>query len=657
MVVLPARGPLPARVEIVAAGHPGRPPEDAHVTINQVPAGAIRVGPGFDTGIVPVTGTRPNAHLRVSVRSATSPGSDPDRPLGIRIARVAVVTGGVERATVAAFFSAAHGLWNTVLIATFMLLGWSVGRRVWARDGPLPPAAVVSTAIGGVVCAAGLWTFRTEVYTSGASLTPSLAVTAMLVALLIDPALRNVVEDQLGSDADWPPLLVAVARFLVRPEVACGLATLPIAGLVWLLRLYFVDVTYWDGWEMVSLVEKSYLGTLTMSDLWMQANEHRVIVPRVLLIGLARLTNWSVIAEAVVNVSIVAAVLVAVGVAVNRWRREPQGPAPVWTLPLISLVLFSPAQWENWLWGWQFIVFLSVVASTLGLLLLAFDRGRPLFFGLALALGVISSYSFGSGVVFWVAGLVPIAFWPDGRGRWLRLALWTIVGAATIWVYTIGYLPNPHHQPLAASFTSWKDFVRLCDYVATSLGAPVAGYDANLSWWSGWFGIAFLAGAIGRRIWQRSPEPVVWFALGVGLFAFGVALLTGLGRVNFGTYAALSSRYVTMTAPFWVAVALLLADLSREARARAGGTRRPGMTLIRVASSAAAITVIGSLLVAWPRAIPSWRLWHHRLAPARASLVSNDPADDLLLRLYPDAPSCRARRAFLQAHHLNIFRP
>ena len=68
-------------------------------------------------------------------------------------------------------------------------------------------------------------------------------------------------------------------------------------GLLWLglllpvfLSVNFVvrvavDVPFWDQWELVPQISRMYAGTLRFADLYLQHNEHRILVPRLVMLG------------------------------------------------------------------------------------------------------------------------------------------------------------------------------------------------------------------------------------------------------------------------------------------------------------------------------------------------------------------------------------
>lgn len=57
------------------------------------------------------------------------------------------------------------------------------------------------------------------------------------------------------------------------------------------VRLFGVTVAYGDQWRIAHLFGKLSSGTLTLAPLWNQLNEHRIFVPRVVMLSLGVVKN------------------------------------------------------------------------------------------------------------------------------------------------------------------------------------------------------------------------------------------------------------------------------------------------------------------------------------------------------------------------------
>ncbi|MEO8349442.1 MAG: hypothetical protein ABI610_11060, partial [Acidobacteriota bacterium] len=63
-------------------------------------------------------------------------------------------------------------------------------------------------------------------------------------------------------------------------------ALLPWGLLAALVARNALDVPLIDQWSFVPMIERFYTGTLTAFDLWSQHGEHRLIFPRLVMLGL-----------------------------------------------------------------------------------------------------------------------------------------------------------------------------------------------------------------------------------------------------------------------------------------------------------------------------------------------------------------------------------
>ena len=85
--------------------------------------------------------------------------------------------------------------------------------------------------------------------------------------------------------------------------------------------------------------------------------------------------------------------------------------------------------------------------------------------------------------------------------------------------------------------------------------------------WAGWM--------LGRK--QLADFRTLLPYLGMSLYSVASALVTGVGRIGFGSTQAVFSRYSTMMVPFWASLVFLLILLARGERsaADAGSAPRP----------------------------------------------------------------------------------
>src|SRR5437773_6033050 len=183
------------------------------------------------------------------------------------------------------------------------------------------------------------------------------------------------------------------------------LAIVPFAFLLYTVVKFSVPVPFLDEWDLVPLLEKMYGGSLTLDDLWKLHNEHRLLFPQLIMLGLARLTDWDLRYEMAASMLLAAGIFLLLVRQVGITARKLAVPELRWAIPLFSVIVFSISQYQNWLWGWQLEILLSVFGVIGGIVLLANPPFTWLRFGGAAVLGIVASYSFGNGGVFWLVGL------------------------------------------------------------------------------------------------------------------------------------------------------------------------------------------------------------------------------------------------------------
>jgi hypothetical protein len=435
-----------------------------------------------------------------------------------------------------------------------------------------------------------------------------------------------------------------------RLAVSILLALVPFAFLVLFVSRYSVDVPYWDEWEMVDHLRNLHAGTFSVKELWRQHNEHRPVFGIVTVMALVQLTHWNTDAEVAANVC-VGLLIFALTAAFLMKKWPPGRRVPLWLLPLISMLVSSPSQAENWLWGWQVTIFWSALASVAGLALLSTsDLGWGRVCAAALC-AVVATYSFASGMMLWVVGLGAWAFNRRRRGL-LQLAFWIAVATLTIASYFYDYHANPFHPTVKSNFVSVEAFRQYLLYFVKYTGAAVALYDPGYAAAAGCFAVVVFAWLLIRER-DLIGTPTYTFALLAGVNAMAGALMTGLGRTGLGTNQGLSLRYISLSTPLWVSIAVLFA-LGGSQRA---GLRPPGEWpgLKAIIAGAALLLLTASVVETGYKGVQFAHSRYEQLEPARRALILGDD-DELLTRLYPSPAEVRSRRQLLIEWHLSVFR-
>jgi len=335
---------------------------------------------------------------------------------------------------------------------------------------------------------------------------------------------------------------------------------LPFLATLGFVLVHGVDVPYYDQWLFVPTLKQVQDGSLRFADLWARHNQHRILIPKLVMILLAKLSGWDTRWELVGNWLLLVVTFLGVRriVSVAGKRDVRLGYHQV----AIAALLCTWQQWENLLWGWQLTIFLSVAALVWALVLLG--REQPRWIGASL-LGIVSSYSFGSGFLVWPLGAVLL--WTNRMRRtersWLPFVLWCVTAAVTVGLHLLDYDPT---ADLTSRWT-WERFVELPVGVATVLGLPLVGPVRVVTPLAGVLGIALFV-VVCVRLLRQSRSTVNLSVVMLGGFALASAVLVGIGRFDYADNARVS-RYATFGAFLWVAdYAGLWLDVAATRRVR-----------------------------------------------------------------------------------------
>ena len=356
--------------------------------------------------------------------------------------------------------------------------------------------------------------------------------------------------------------LDAHRKFAMAVTLLVG--ALPALYIGWFVARYGVEVPLMDDWEMAPLIAKAHTGQLTFNDLFEQQEEARTFFPKLIFILSGMDGHWDVRDEMMFSVVICA--ITALGVFVLLRRSGVGLAASALCFWISALLMFSPAQFELWLFASGFPSYMPVLCI-LGALLACETRwSLGVKFAISAVLATISTFTLAHGMLAW--GLTFPVFLAAHRVRsWKWWAAWAAATCAAAAAYFYDYR-KPAHLPDFAPVMSAVDYVQFFlafiggtfayaaeqqrVAMATAVGAVVL--------------IALLLAAIYSALRLKDAEFIrrvaPWFAL--ALYSIGSGVLVVLGRGAFGLEYAISSRYVTFSLYAVVALVALAAIIGGE---------------------------------------------------------------------------------------------
>ena len=309
---------------------------------------------------------------------------------------------------------------------------------------------------------------------------------------------------------------------------------LPVAAYFWLIHHYGVNTIYADEWYNVDLIRHG----LSFSALWAQHSEHRVFLPNLIVLLLARTTHFNILVEEYLSGVMLC---VAIGLLILTDKRSSTSTPWIYYCP-VAWVLLSFVQVGSTLFGFQLSWYLATLALAVALFLLDRTDVTKLVLAGAIAAAVVGSFSAFEGLFIWLVGLVVLYQRRCSRGlvfAWIASA--AVTGAAYFHNYNF-FEGNSYwfrHPTMSIRFF----FLAIGDVVGAQLSDPHTGNVAVLV-----LGVVIFAVAcwvIVTRGLRRSAYP----GSSVGVALIGVGFLFAAtftaGRVSWGLSLAGVSQYTT----------------------------------------------------------------------------------------------------------------
>ncbi|WP_339744311.1 hypothetical protein [uncultured Maricaulis sp.] len=411
----------------------------------------------------------------------------------------------------------------------------------------------------------------------------------------------------------------------------------------------YSPLPFWDQWDFVGNGE-------IWSRLFAQHNEHRIPLPRLFFMLDNTLFGGR---NAFLLIVVFGTQLALWGGLV--WVAMRAG-LPLWDLVLagglVGALIVSPYQMENFYWGFQVQFVLVYFFGVMCIWQAVAAPHTLLGHGVVIALGLASAASLSAGLVALPSAALVAYF--AGQSR-LRVGLTAAAGLAVIALYFYGY-----HSPAGHSNPSdgLRHPIEVVYYALVYLGGPI-GFALSRSVATELVPLladpvqaAKLVGAFGAvcsialltLTYRRRPQPIVYVFAGVVVFIGLTAIMTALGRWEFGAPQALASRYATPVLLFWAALFLLgLTCRTDKASARLSAYQS-GLTI------GTAMAITGLLATEAGHGLDLARAQHDRMRNAETAVMTGVPDYERLMAVYPVPEHILAQGDHMRRLRLGVFR-
>ena len=292
-----------------------------------------------------------------------------------------------------------------------------------------------------------------------------------------------------------------------------------------------------DYWTYLSTILDAG-GFTSHLNLWLSpsANEHIVLLPKMfyaLNVWLSGGDNRMLGAFAFLFAAGQAGLLYRF--AKRGFSREERPLA----LLTISIFVFTPRAVHNWMMGMSGVAWIGANLCAIAAFYLLL-RHRPVSACLMATIGI---FTYSTALAIWPAMVV--GAWLSGQS-WRKVAFILALGIFAIGLYLHQYHTPSHHPALQ------HDPATILKYVLIFVG----GLSVNILPHAGWLG--GVAIGIGGLLWLLTlkSEPPLRAAAApwVMLQAYGLCngVMAAIARSGFGLEQALSSRYASLPALFWL---------------------------------------------------------------------------------------------------------
>jgi hypothetical protein len=395
----------------------------------------------------------------------------------------------------------------------------------------------------------------------------------------------------------------------------------------------YSPLPHWDEWALFDHLAKG--GSWSLSWLWAQHNEHRILTTKIFFLLDVQLFRGTQIflLTCIFLVQLLQVALLSWSLrAFGGWRGS------LWRVGtgLIAYCILCPTQYENLVWGFQVQFVMTACMATLAIAsLLLYQRDdRTKYLVTSIAAATIATWSLANGMLLWPL-LIVASLWLRMRAHVWRTLL--VAGALNLGLYFFHYHRSSGDTGLAPIGKSLR-------YVGVYFGSTFvrhsSGLTAVLAGIAGLLAAAVLIVAALRR--RDDSSPLANELALLMLFTLATAAITSTGRLHLGVEQATASRYQTFALLFWCCLGLAIL-------ARVSGSSKQQW----LAAGLCIAMLAFATQVRLPLIDAQWR--QLRLKKISLALLTGVHDDDLLAEGFPDPQLVLRSADYMRQHQLSIF--
>lgn len=369
------------------------------------------------------------------------------------------------------------------------------------------------------------------------------------------------------------PQLKYRIEWIVNILTICLPVALLFYALARVIHTFSLEVTYGDTLYELQRIKKVFDGTLTAQDLWLQKGDHRSFFPRMLMYAMARLSHWNMVWDSWVVYFFAGGSFAVIFYRIHKLKaalgRFFYTLCVLWSAMLIT----SFAHVRLWAWSEGVVFSWCSFFALLGLSSLVTEKFNIKTFVTVFVCGVVSFYSFMTGLAYWPTVLIFFLLSP-GLSRSQKINYSTLWSIASFVVIAF-YFHNYNFRLSGASFAEylWNDLRTFMQFMFLYLGGVWQGLSERLIRLPFFYRILVGLGCFIMHIsffmWylqqnRQIRQKYIFFVLLI-IYSYCGGFLFGLGRaytreMNYPIYETL----LIFSQPLWISLFVFLSTFARR---------------------------------------------------------------------------------------------